>query len=38
MCFVLFSSDQIMTSNLNIERVNCNSQQSKNYLEGKNFI
>uniref|UniRef100_A0A9L0IEQ3 Ubiquitin specific peptidase 53 n=1 Tax=Equus asinus TaxID=9793 RepID=A0A9L0IEQ3_EQUAS len=30
----VFFSDQIMTSNLNIERVNCNSQQSKNYLEG----
>ncbi|XP_019274084.2 inactive ubiquitin carboxyl-terminal hydrolase 53 isoform X1 [Panthera pardus] len=28
------SSDQVKTSNLNIEYINCSSQQSKNYLEG----
>ncbi|XP_039109759.1 inactive ubiquitin carboxyl-terminal hydrolase 53 isoform X2 [Hyaena hyaena] len=27
-------SDQVKTSNLNIEYINCSSQQSKNYLEG----
>ncbi|XP_029797392.1 inactive ubiquitin carboxyl-terminal hydrolase 53 isoform X2 [Suricata suricatta] len=27
-------SDQVKTSNLNIEYINCPSQQSKNYLEG----
>ncbi|XP_023975140.1 inactive ubiquitin carboxyl-terminal hydrolase 53 isoform X1 [Physeter macrocephalus] len=27
-------SNQIKTSNLNIDRMNCTSQQSKNYLEG----
>ncbi|KAF5923848.1 hypothetical protein HPG69_016336 [Diceros bicornis minor] len=31
---LVFFSDQIKTSNLNIERVNCTSQQSKNHLEG----
>ena len=36
--FFLFSSDQIKTSNLNTERVNYTSQQSKSNLEGKIFI
>ena len=37
-CFILFSSDQIKTSNVNTEHVNYTSQQSKNHLEGKIFI
>lgn len=34
-CFVLFSSDQIKTCNVNIECANSTSQQIKNHLEGK---
>ncbi|XP_077608895.1 ubiquitin carboxyl-terminal hydrolase 53 isoform X4 [Crocuta crocuta] len=31
-------SDQVKTSNLNIEYINCSSQQSKNYLEGHTYM
>lgn len=37
-CFVLFSSDQVKTCNVNTECVNSTSQQIKNHVEGKILI
>lgn len=37
-CFVLFSSDQVKTCNVNTECVNSTSQQMKNHVEGKILI